>query len=58
MEATVVLVDNSEWMRNGDFIPSRLIAQQDAVSLLSNAKTSQHAENTIAIISTGGARSL
>lgn len=36
-------VDNSEYMRNGDFIPTRLQAQQDAVNLVtqvSNASTS------------------
>ena len=28
LEAVVVCVDNSEWMRNGDYAPSRLHAQQ------------------------------
>ena len=27
-------LDNSEWMRNGDYSPSRLEAQQDAGKLL------------------------
>ena len=26
----IVSLDNSEWMRNGDYVPSRLEAQQDA----------------------------
>lgn len=25
LESTIVCVDNSEWMRNGDFPPSRLV---------------------------------
>ena len=33
-------VDNSEWMRNGDYLPSRIEAQQDAVNLICGMKTS------------------
>ena len=38
LEATFIVIDNSDWMRNGDFAPSRLDAQQDAVNLLAGAK--------------------
>ena len=31
-------MDNSEYMRNGDFLPSRLQAQQDAVGMVDQAK--------------------
>ncbi len=31
-------VDNSEYMRNGDYTPNRSEAQTDAVHLLVNAK--------------------
>lgn len=34
LESTMICLDNSEWMRNGDHIPSRLDAQQDAVTML------------------------
>lgn len=27
LEATVVCIDNSEWMRNGDYAPSRLVSE-------------------------------
>jgi 26S proteasome regulatory subunit N10 len=30
-------LDNSEWMRNGDYIPTRLEAQQDAGKSLINS---------------------
>lgn len=50
LESTVVCVDNSEYMRNGDFIPTRLQAQQDAVDLVCHSKTSSNAENNVGLI--------
>ena len=47
-------LDNSEWMRNGDFLPSRLIAQSDAAILLSTTKTEQNAESAVSIVSMAG----
>jgi hypothetical protein len=41
LEATFIVIDNSDWMRNSDFAPSRLDAQQDAVNLLAAAKYAQ-----------------
>ena len=35
----MICVDNSEWMRNGDYSPSRFLAQADAVNLICGAKT-------------------
>ena len=35
----MICTDNSNYMRNGDFAPSRFEAQQDAVNLLAGAKT-------------------
>lgn len=35
----MICVDNSEWMRNGDYSPSRLQAQADAINLICGAKT-------------------
>jgi len=40
LEATVICVDNSEWMRNGDYVPTRMDSQADAVNLICNTKTS------------------
>jgi len=33
-------IDNSEWMRNGDYVPTRMDSQADAVNLICNTKTS------------------
>jgi 26S proteasome regulatory subunit N10 len=52
LESTIVCVDNSEYMRNGDFIPTRLQAQQDAVDLVCHSKTSSNAENNVGLITT------
>jgi 26S proteasome regulatory subunit N10 len=37
-----MVLDNSEYSRNGDYPPSRLDAQKDAATLLFNAKTQVH----------------
>jgi len=55
LEATLIVVDNSEWMRNGDYTPTRLEAQQDAVNLLAGAKTQMNPENTVGLMSYAGA---
>jgi len=45
----MIIVDNSEFMRNGDYIPTRLEAQQDAANLLVGAKTQSHPESTVGV---------
>ncbi|XP_031270818.1 26S proteasome non-ATPase regulatory subunit 4 homolog isoform X2 [Pistacia vera] len=54
LEATMICVDNSEWMRNGDYSPSRLRAQSDAVSLICGAKTQSNPENTVGVLTMAG----
>lgn len=49
LETTIVCVDNSDWMRNGDYIPTRFEAQHDAVNLVTGAKTQQNPENTVCV---------
>ncbi|CAJ1953614.1 unnamed protein product [Cylindrotheca closterium] len=49
LESCMILLDNSEYMRNGDYIPTRLEAQQDAANLLVGAKTQSHPESTVGI---------
>ncbi len=44
LEASFICIDNSNFMRNGDFAPSRMEAQLDAVNLLSGAKTQSNPE--------------
>ncbi|KAG5446554.1 26s proteasome regulatory subunit 6B [Clonorchis sinensis] len=50
-EATMIAVDDSDFMRNGDFMPSRLQAQNDAVSLICQSKRQRNPENTLGLIS-------
>ena len=39
LEATMLCLDNSEHMRNGDYAPSRFEAQTQAANLLASAKS-------------------
>ncbi|EPY39895.1 26S proteasome regulatory subunit N10 [Angomonas deanei] len=41
-------------MRNGDQFPNRLMAEQNAASMLVNAKIQMNAENTIGFLTSGG----
>ncbi|KAI9597320.1 hypothetical protein BDF19DRAFT_470880 [Syncephalis fuscata] len=54
LEATMLVLDNSDWMRNGDYTPSRVDAQADAVNLLFQAKQQSHPENTVGIMTMAG----
>ncbi|KAL3913991.1 MAG: hypothetical protein SGILL_006275 [Bacillariaceae sp.] len=49
LESCMILLDNTEFMRNGDYIPTRLEAQQDAANLLVGAKTQSHPESTVGV---------
>ncbi|XP_020286762.1 26S proteasome non-ATPase regulatory subunit 4 isoform X2 [Pseudomyrmex gracilis] len=49
LESTMICVDNSDYMRNGDFVPTRLQAQQDAVNLVCH-KTRSNPENNVGLI--------
>jgi len=50
LESTMICVDNSDYMRNGDFVPTRLQAQEDAVNLICHSKTRAHPENNVGLI--------
>jgi len=54
MEATVICIDNSEWMRNGDYTPNRFEAQNDAANLISSTKIESNPESSVAVISMAG----
>ncbi|XP_015581885.1 26S proteasome non-ATPase regulatory subunit 4 homolog isoform X3 [Ricinus communis] len=54
LEATMICIDNSEWMRNGDYNPSRFHAQADAVNLICGAKTQSNPENTVGVLTMAG----
>ncbi|XP_009397994.2 26S proteasome non-ATPase regulatory subunit 4 homolog [Musa acuminata AAA Group] len=54
LEATMICIDNSEWMRNGDYSPSRYQAQADAINLICGAKTQSNPENTVGVLTMAG----
>lgn len=54
LESTIICVDNSEFMRNGDFLPTRIQAQQDAVSLITHSKTRSNPESNVALMTLSG----
>ena len=43
-------VDNSEYMRNGDYVPTRLQAQQDAVNTICRFKLRSNPENNVGLL--------
>uniref|UniRef100_A0A0E0B7S9 26S proteasome non-ATPase regulatory subunit 4 homolog n=1 Tax=Oryza glumipatula TaxID=40148 RepID=A0A0E0B7S9_9ORYZ len=56
LEATVICVDDSEWMRNGDYPPTRLQAQEDAANLVAGTKMASNPENTVGVLAMAGDR--
>ncbi|KAH9936889.1 uncharacterized protein BXZ73DRAFT_45114 [Epithele typhae] len=54
LEATVIVVDNSEYMRNGDYHPDRYHAQADAVTTLFQTKVDSNPENTVGFMTMAG----
>ncbi|KIW07651.1 uncharacterized protein PV09_01593 [Verruconis gallopava] len=54
LEATMIIIDNSESSRNGDYVPTRFDAQADAVNLIYNAKTGANPESSVGLMSMGG----
>jgi len=54
LEATVMIIDNSEYMRNGDYPPTRFDAQADAVNVIFQTKTDSNPENTCGVMTSAG----
>eukprot|EP01031_Cornospumella_fuschlensis_P050689 gene50689-62001_t len=54
LESTMLCLDNSDWMRNGDYMPSRLDAQQDAANILCTDRINNNPENTVGILTMAG----
>eukprot|EP00584_Thalassiosira_punctigera_P023789 CAMPEP_0172552682 /NCGR_PEP_ID=MMETSP1067-20121228/46864_1 /TAXON_ID=265564 ORGANISM="Thalassiosira punctigera, Strain Tpunct2005C2" /NCGR_SAMPLE_ID=MMETSP1067 /ASSEMBLY_ACC=CAM_ASM_000444 /LENGTH=369 /DNA_ID=CAMNT_0013340725 /DNA_START=82 /DNA_END=1188 /DNA_ORIENTATION=- len=55
LESCMILLDNSEFMRNGDYVPTRMEAQSDAANLIVNAKTQSNPESTVGVIAMSSA---
>ena len=49
LEATMIILDNSDFSRNGDYYPTRWESQKDSLSLLSNAKFNSNPESMVGV---------
>lgn len=54
LEAVMVIVDNSESSRNGDYQPTRFDSQMDAVNVLYQSITQGNPESSVGLMSMGG----
>lgn len=54
LEATIIAIDNSEYMRNGDFVATRYDAQATATEYIFQNKINANPENTVGLLSYGG----
>jgi len=50
----MIVVDNSESSRNGDYTPTRYEAQSDAVSMIFSSITNNNPESSVGLMSMGG----
>lgn len=54
LEATMIAIDNSEYMRNGDYLTTRYEAQLTATEFIFQNKLNSNPENTVGLLSYGG----
>ncbi|CAI5757731.1 unnamed protein product [Candida verbasci] len=54
LEATMIAIDNSEYMRNGDYLTSRYDAQLTATEFIFQNKINSNPENTVGLLAYGG----
>jgi 26S proteasome regulatory subunit N10 len=54
LESTMLCLDNSDWMRNGDYLPCRLDAQHDAAGVICNDRVNSNPESTVGILTMAG----
>ena len=49
LEATMIIMDNSNYAINGDFYPTRWESQKDGASLITNAKYNANPESMVGV---------
>ncbi|KAI5119623.1 hypothetical protein M0805_007887 [Coniferiporia weirii] len=54
LEATMMIVDNSEYMRNGDYPPTRFDSMVDALNVVFQTKTDSNPENSVGLMTLAG----
>jgi hypothetical protein len=50
----MLIIDNSEYMRNGDYQPTRFEAQADVANVVFQTKIDTNPENTVGIMTMAG----
>lgn len=56
LESTMICIDNSEWTRNGDYLPTRVQAQRKAATTVFYYKRNNNPENTVGLVAMAGKR--
>lgn len=54
LEATMIAIDNSEYMRNGDYATTRFEAQLTTTEFIFQSKVNANPENTVGLLAYGG----
>ncbi|OTB01532.1 hypothetical protein M426DRAFT_323419 [Hypoxylon sp. CI-4A] len=54
LQAVMIVVDNSESSRNGDYQPTRFDAQADAINIMFESITQSNPESSVGLMSMGG----
>lgn len=54
LEATMIAIDNSEYMRNGDYVTTRYDAQLSTTEFIFQNKVNLNPENTVGLLAYGG----
>ena len=54
LEATMIILDNSEYMRNGDYPTTRFDAMADAAHIIFTTKTDSNPENSVGVMTAAG----
>uniref|UniRef100_A0AC35UAN4 26S proteasome non-ATPase regulatory subunit 4 n=1 Tax=Rhabditophanes sp. KR3021 TaxID=114890 RepID=A0AC35UAN4_9BILA len=54
LESTMICFDNSDWMRNGDYSPSRFQCEQEAAHIVLQCKIRANPENAVGLLTMAG----
>ncbi|KAF4737346.1 26S proteasome non-ATPase regulatory subunit 4 [Perkinsus olseni] len=54
VEAVMLCLDTSEWCRNADYVPDRIQAETEAANLICGAKSQQHPETAVGVLTMTG----
>jgi 26S proteasome regulatory subunit N10 len=52
----MLCMDNSEYSRNGDYLPTRFSAERDCINLLTSAKLNSNPKSTVGLLTLAGPR--